>query len=301
MSEITRESILCYNYMTLEADHCLDHSLGFYENAGCGRIHNKETFNPSDVREGDSVFVKTDYIFHGIFQRDILEQIRNPFILISGVSSYQPGANGDSSYLRILQDKNVIKWFCTNPPDTESKKIVPIPIGFEEREREGGNQKILSYYNEKVHNFEKKENKLYLPYHTVGNNPSRDRFIRHLSSLDFVEVEESRLPFSEYLKKLEKFRYTICLEGAGYDTHRNYESLLVGSVPIMKTSTVKGVYSRNELPSVFVNDWLSIDKESFSDIGSKVYDFKNVKNFMKIGYHMRNILEAKERYANNED
>tara|TARA_B100000214_G_scaffold274104_1_gene204233 strand:- start:3539 stop:4444 length:906 start_codon:yes stop_codon:yes gene_type:complete len=300
MSEITRESILCYNYMTLEADHCLDHPLDYYKRAGCGRIHNKDVLDPLEVKKGDSVFVKTDYIFHGIFQKDILEQIKNPFILISGVSSYQPGANGDNSYLKILQDSRVMKWFCTNPPDIKSEKIVPIPIGFEEPEREGGNQEVLSHYNRKIHDFDKKENKLYLPYHTVGNNPSRDRFIRHLSSLDFVEVEENRLPFQEYLQKLEKFKYIICLEGAGYDTHRNYESLLVGSVPIMKTSTVKGVYDRNELPSVFVDDWLKVDESFFSHINSKTYDFKNVKNFMEIGYHMRDIEKTKERLMNDE-
>ena len=114
-----------------------------------------------------------------------------------------------------------------------------MPIGFEEKEREGGDQEVIKKHWDNKLRWENKINKLYLSYHTLGNNPNRDKNINHLSSLDFVHIERKKLPFDKYLNEVDKYKYTICLEGSGFDTHRNYESLLVGSIPIMIDSSVK--------------------------------------------------------------
>ena len=61
----------------------------------------------------------------------------------------------------------------------------------------------------------------------------------------------------------------------------------------MKNSTIRGVYERNELPSIFVDDWLTLDKNFFLNMECDHCDFKNVKNFLKVGYHMKEIENCK--------
>ena len=138
-------SFIYYNWMPLVAQHAMDLPADFYKSAGVSRLHNHETLDPAAVNDGDVIFVKTDYIFNGVFQNQILPQIKSKFTLVSGISSYHVGSNGDTSYQKMINNPNVLKWYCTNPPLVQSEKIIPIPIGFEEKERPGGNQESTAF------------------------------------------------------------------------------------------------------------------------------------------------------------
>ena len=281
--------LINYNWMPTIADHCLDHSEEFYISAGVSRLHNRPELEPEDVMEGDIVFVKTDYLHDWTFQRDFLPKIKNRFTLVTGISSYNiQGKESD-----IIENENVKHWFCTNPPNTKSKKIIPLPIGFEEKEREGGNQEILRSRWEKKREWNYKSDLMYLPYHTAGTNLSRDRQIKYLESLDFVEVEKEKLPFDQYLEKMGRYKYIICLAGAGYDTHRNYEALLVGSMPIMVRSCVKQIYDFYELPAVFIEDWSEINWAKLQTdfvFHDKPFPVDQVYKFLNVDLHKERII-----------
>jgi hypothetical protein len=276
--------------MPTVADHVLDFDDSFYINAGISRLHQKENLQPDDVKEGDIVFVKTDYVYHGQFI-NILRLIKNKFTLITAGSSYNV-SYGHPSYLDILNSDKVKYWFCTNPPNIDHPKLIAMPIGFEEKEREGGDQEVIKKHWDKKLRWENKINKLYLSYHTLGNNPSRDKNINYLSSLSFVHIEKNKLPFDKYLDEVGKYKYTICLEGSGFDTHRNYESLLVGSIPIMIDSSIRRVYKDWRLPSIFVGEWTDICPNFNLDKHDELNKLsKNVADFLKISSHKEKILK----------
>ena len=276
--------------MPTVADHVLDFDDSFYINAGISRLHKKDNLDPSKVKEDDIVFVKTDYIYHGEFI-NILKLIKNKFTLVSAGSSYNV-SYGHPSYLDILNSDKVKHWFCTNPPNIDHPKLTAMPIGFEEKEREGGDQEVIKKHWDNKLRWEDKVNKLYLSYHTLGNNPNRDKNINYLSSLDFVHFEKNKLPFDKYLDEVGKYRYTLCLEGSGFDTHRNYESLLVGSIPIMIESSVRRVYEDWSLPSIFIDEWTEIASDFDPDEHDHLNKLStNVSDFLKISSHREKILE----------
>ena len=281
--------LINYNWMPTVADHIFDHSADFYRSAGVSRLHNVDSIDPSTVKENDIIFVKTDEIYNGVFQKNILPNIKNKFTLISGISSYTVGRNGDQSYLDILNNTNLKYWFCTNPPPVDNDKIIPIPIGFEEIERDGGNQAVLQNQQSLKSKWEDKLDMFYLPFHTASTNPERQRFIDHLKSLDFVYSEENKLSFIDYLSQLNKFRYTICLEGAGYDTHRNYEALLVNSIPVITPNMVK-LFKHYSLPHFIIHDWFATYKPRLDSTNVSWDD-----NFLNVDFHKKRILE----YAKN--
>ncbi len=88
-----------------------------------------------------------------------------------------------------------------------------------------------------------------------------------------------------------EYKFIICLEGSGYDTHRNYESLLVGSVPIMINSTIKSLYERYNLVSLFVDDWKEITEDFFNSILESEYCFDTSSDFLRVGFHADRIRE----------
>ena len=268
------------------SDHVLDLDEPFYREAGVSRLHNVDFFNPETVKPNDIIFVKTDFIFNGRFQDFLLPDIQNPFKLISGISDYQIGLN-NNSYLKILNSGKLIKWACTNPPETYNEKIIPLPIGFQEKEREGGNQELLRSKRENRTPFEHKKDKVLLPHHTLNTNPGRKKLFDYLQSLEFVETQPSRLGFPDYLDKVNEYKYVICLEGAGPDIHRNYECLLMESIPINIKNTIKKVFDYHGLPGVFLDDW----RELYLKNLPRQPNLSNVDAFLEIEYHSEQIQQ----------
>ena len=269
---------ICYNWFGSVADHCLDLSEEEYLRHGVSRLHNKK-LNPHNVKENDIIFVKTDFIYHGGFQKLILPHISNKFTLISGVSSLDVIKGHE--IVSILSSPFLKKWYCTNAPTYLSSKIVPIPIGFEEKERAGGDQKTIDFFSKNKKDFNDKKNKMLLPYHTVSTNTERANLVDQLSSLDFVDVQKDKVPFGQYLSLLDEYKFVICLEGAGQDLHRFYETLLVGSIPVAIDNSITTLFKHWCVPGVFLDGWEFIDGSIFDEN----FSFDNVDSFLKIEHY----------------
>jgi len=284
--------LICYNWMPTIADHVLDMPEQMYNNVGTSRQHEIDTFNPYSVKDGDLIFVKTDFIVNGTFEKLYLDKILKRFSLITGVSSYHLGRDGGDSYKRILNHPSLIKWICTNPPSEKSDKIIPIPIGFQEPDRPGGSQEMLLEILRNRTPFEKKENKIFLPYHTPSTNPVRQKHFDYLKKLPFVVSQEKKQDLKEYYKSLNKYKFTIGLEGSGPDIHRNYETLLVGSIPINIKNVIKTVFEYYEADAVFLKDWSELDEEMFEKILNNSYNKEKNNDFLMIEQKIKNIKRA---------
>jgi len=282
---------ICYNWFGLVADHALDFSAQEYEHWGITKLHNK-TLDSERVKPHDIVFVKTDFVYNGVFQERYLPRIKNPFILITGNSSYE--VSKGSLINSIVDNPNVIKWYCTNAPVGVSEKIMPLPIGFEEPDREGGQQKVL--YDMRVARtpFNQKKDKILLPYHDVSTNPKRQELVAKLKRLPFIETQEDKLFFADYLAKVNEYKFVICLEGSGPDVHRNYEALLVDTVPINIKNIIQFLFTQYALPGEFVNSWDDLTRESFDEMLNKSYNIEAIPRFLEIQHHIQNIKSTKD-------
>ena len=281
---------ICYNWFGTIADHALDFGVEEYSRCGVTKLHNK-TLDPTKINAGDIIFVKADFVYNGVFQMDYLPHIRKPFVLITGNSSYQvsKGAPIDS----IVNSPYLSKWYCTNAPPI-SEKIVPLPIGFEEVDREGGKQEVLHTMRASRTSFINKKNKILLPYHTLNTNAERASLVSCLRNLPFVETQDNKLPFEDYLRKVDEYKFVICLEGSGPDVHRNYEALLVDSVPINIKNLIENLFSYYGLPGEFLSSWSELTEEYFGEMLAHNYDMKSSEKFLEIQYHTQNIKSTKE-------
>ena len=219
--------------------------------------------------------------------------MKNKFTLITGGSSYHIGSNGDTSYREIIQSPNLIKWLCTNPPSGNRDKIIPLPIGFEERERVGGNQQLIHSHRLNRTPFQDKKEKILLPHHTFNTNPERKDLFVYLSKLPFVETQTEKLPWTDYMKLIDEYKFVLCLEGSGPDVHRNYECLLVDCVPINLKNPIHFLFEYHKLAGVFLGGWEDLRGDVFNQINSVKYNQENSDSFLKIKYH-NNILRGLE-------
>jgi len=286
--------LICYNFLPLTADHVIDFPKSYYESCGVVPLHDESHFDPMAVKTGDSIFVKTDFIVNDHFRQNVFDNINlaREFNIITGNSAYQIGRDGGDQYKTMLFHPKIKHWFCTNPPEVKSDKIIPLPIGFEEPDRDGGSQKTLLECLNNRCDYNLKSDNIFLPYHTINTNKNRNKAVDYLKGLHFVDTQNERRNIKDYLKIIDKYKFTICLEGAGPDTHRNYEALLVGSVPIMKNSTIKKVFDYHSLPGIFVDSWEELNESFFENILNENYNFNNVENFLKAKTHI-NMVRGK--------
>ena len=59
-----------------------------------------------------------------------------------------------------------------------------------------------------------------------------------IQNKNFIERAD-KLKFHDYIKKLNDYKFVLCPRGKGTDTHRFWEILLVGSVPIVEKNGLK--------------------------------------------------------------
>lgn len=66
----------------------------------------------------------------------------------------------------------------------------------------------------------------------------------------------SRMSVRDYLMKLGQHRFVLSPRGNGLDAHRTWEALLVGSIPIVRSSALNPLY--DALPVLVVGDWSDV-------------------------------------------
>ena len=76
--------------------------------------------------------------------------------------------------------------------------------------------------------------------------------------------------FDRYIENIHSHKFVLCPEGNGTDTHRTWETLYTGSIPIEKRNLNNRFYQ--DLPICFVDNWSEIS-ESFLE--NEYYRIKN--------------------------
>ena len=278
--------LIHYNWMPRIADWGIDiNPLFYYSQFGIRPPIQRPFPDWRRIKSGDIIFVKTDFIQNGSFVNDYMPLIKVPVILISGISSFN-----NLGYEQILNNSYIHHWFATNPPTTHNK-LSGIPIGFEETDRIGGNQNLISSIRVESSN-NTKINKIYVPYHTLEHNKERKDLINYFKQFAYIDVESDFLSFENYLSKLSNYQYSICLPGTGHDTHRVYESLCVKTVPICIESPVRQILTNWKVPSIFLNNW----KEDLGCLLNKIsYNWDNLESFLSVKSHIQLILESSQK------
>ena len=258
---------ICYNYLPVIATYVYDLHINEYLNAGVKPLHNYPILNNILLlKEGDKIFVKTDYLQY--FFNNIFPKIQTKFYLITGVSDYEI----NNTYLNYLNDIRIIKWIGVNISIQNNNKVCKMLIGFQEVERNGGNQELLYKMYTIKKCFNEKIDKLLITYfnntHSIRNNINN--LFNNQSYIEFGE----KLDFENYLKKINNYKFVLCPRGNGLDTHRFCEILLMGSVPVVEKNGLSDLYEK--FPCIIVDSFNDINYELLQNY---IFDIEKYKIF----------------------
>ncbi len=201
----------------------------------------------------------------------------------------------EEDFLNFIENNNLIHWYSQNCI-SDHPKITRIPIGLDYhtlskhdyywgpmlspigQEREFMQ---LSLKNT-IKPFWKRQIKCYSNFHF--SMPSSYKFFHDRVDAvnkvprELVFYEEKQITRLETSMRQCEFAFVLSPHGNGLDCHRTWEALVLGCIPIVKTSKIDKLYE--ELPVLIVNDWSDI---SYHLLETTVNDFSNKKfNYEKL-------------------
>lgn len=236
--------------------------------------------------ENNICYIKTDFFYIGQFNwRGELHPKFVDDICVIGHSDYPVVSQITSKFNKV---------FCINR-ETDSDNTFGIPLGITNDcddsplHRIYGNKEIMI---EVTNQYIKKDNLAYMNFN-IANYPSErqmifDKFYNEdwVVKGDIGKTLNSRLKFLQDIK-LSKF--VFCPRGNGVDTHRIWETLYMGSIPIVKYEKTHHLFT--DLPILFIKDWNDINEdflnEKYEDMIIKDWNMDKLKiqywlDFIKI-------------------
>ena len=226
-------------------------------------------------RSDTHVFMFTDSIEHNTpteYRGQITPSTFPPPQLcwITGMSDYSIGAENSSRFDGLYK-----KWYGINVNRIDPK-IVAVPLGVDTHsDLAAENYKII--YNVSRGEVKAADTLTYMNFNVYTYPQERAVLDLYFSEYSWVKSDvNKRIPYQTYCENVRSHKFTFCPRGAGPDTHRFWESIYLGSIPIVLDYPEMATFF-TKLPCVKVKSWFSVTEEllemEYERISETDYDF----------------------------
>lgn len=260
-------------------------------------------------KEFTEIYYKADVIYlnEPMCWRDkwFYPPFHNMPIILSGHSDYPMTDN-------LVEYFNPRVWYAANNQTTKSN-VVTLPLGITNEDepnsythkvygnldimvdvmRENRIIKNLVYMNFSIHTYPKERQ-------VIWNNYSNKEWVT--TGTHEVSMEGR----AQFLRDIRSHSFVFCPRGNGLDTHRLWETLYMGSIPIVMRDI--GYSAFEDLPILFVDDWDNITPEFLEECKKNIEDNMMQGKYnmekLKVSYwinHIKKTLLLQEKEQEEED
>lgn len=162
----------------------------------------------------------------------------------------------DSSIQNVIP-QNVLSINAANALFFDHKAINPLPYGIQRKLswRDNKHKVLQKFIYKKI----EPTNLMYVN-HSVHTNPKERGGINELFvNTPWARVESSLVDYKSFLTQIKKHKFIICPIGNAIDCHRNWETLYMRRVPIMKKNPYLE-YLFKDFSVLFVNEYSEISE-----------------------------------------
>lgn len=217
----------------------------------------------SELGGAHSVFIRSDFLIDFL---KLLPSFPNVNTVVAG--------NSDTNFSALVFPEDLsIRLYCQNFAGSQSAKVSLLPLGLENLKLAGSGQPKYFRSTKPALIVDK----VLIPPH--GNtNSSRREQIHELKRNNIFVVTQKPLSRKHYFEKTSNYRFILCLEGNGFDTHRVWETLYQNSFPVIQNSAWAENLKNLGLPILFVDDLNSLDSAILHQHYTRYSDF-NARNW----------------------
>jgi len=186
---------------------------------------------------------------------------------------------------------STLKFLFAQNADVRDDRIIPLPIGLE-RDKwypELKKKDIIIELSDQVID---KTKLVYLNVNINNNLTVRPGLYTLFQNNNWCTVEQTINgdSFKDFALKIKSHKFILCPDGNGMDTHRIWESLYLGSYPIVQRHYFTEEFSKH-VPLLIVDNIRDVNEEL---LNRKYEEFKNRKwnwRYLKISYWKKLIQE----------
>jgi hypothetical protein len=205
-----------------------------------------------ELKNGSIIYSDTDQVLN-LFS--ILKKYKtlNNITLVTSQS--------DTSVNEKIYNKKpdcITRWFSSNV-DIEKSDLFPIPLGISNSfSKKNITENDLSLIP-KTLDTKNKNLSMYLNFNVNTNTKERGHLYEMFKNKEWCNIEKVSANNQNYIEKIKKNMFVLCPWGNGIETHRLWEALYLGSIPITKYHRTHRNYQ--DLPILFVDSYQEISME----------------------------------------
>lgn len=182
------------------------------------------------LKENQIIFCKTDFIL------DLFVKLKKVKLKNIKLITHQAATPMIDKHLYKLKPKCISEWFSINVSYVH-ENLIPIPLGLGNEFSKVGihpdDIKEVNFNNEK-----NRIEKIYCNF-DVNTNLIRKDFLKFAkTNKNIFETSNKRIEKLKFLEKLLNYKFVLCPPGVGVDTHRFWEALYLGCIPVTKKNYI---------------------------------------------------------------
>lgn len=241
-----------------------------------------------DFRAGGVVFCKIDEVMR-FFER--VRLTRRRVVLVTGQGDFPCDA-----WRQGFLPANVDRWFAANVTAAHPRvEALPLGLGSPESSTTLAQEQILG---ERALNAPR-DGWLYVNFRPDTNPAVRGPvfdFFRNLGA-DWVTFDPpgERGSNGRFLGQILRHRFVLCPPGNGVDTHRMWEALVAGAVPVVLESQAMEPF--RGLPVLFVEDYRGVTRELLEREWARLQPSDNLPEALFAEFWGSKVRAARQRLA----
>jgi hypothetical protein len=218
------------------------------------------------TKEGETIYIHPTALKN--FLVNYLPSVKFPFILLSGDSDTTVPQDVPEALI-ILEHPLLIRWYAQNCVEPQDKLFqLPIGLDFHTLVRGAyswGPQQSLESQMQDIFKLKAfnavKVSKCYANFQFLMNTRyagDRHEAVQQIPR-NLVFYQPRKTTRIECWKNMIQYKYVISPHGNGLDCHRTWEALILGCIPILKTSCLDSLFEG--LPVLIVQKWSDVTQE----------------------------------------
>jgi hypothetical protein len=183
-------------------------------------------------------------------------------------------------------------WFAVNK-QTTNNNVYSLPLGITNDTLEthlhpiyGNIECMIQVMNEII----EKKDLLYMNFN-INTYPSERQMVFNIFHdkpwTTVGSIENTIEGRTKFLREIKSHDFVLCPRGNGVDTHRLWETLYMGSIPIVKRDI--GYTEFEDLPICFVDNWEQINPEFLKKEKERIQNNSWNMESLKISYWINKI------------
>jgi len=210
---------------------------------------------------------------------------KNRNIIISGHSDYAITSDLVSHY-----SPNI--WWAINK-QTSDTRVHSLPLGIANNTNEsslhpicGNLDSMIQVMNEPKHD----KNLVYMNFNISTYPQERQDVYNIFHDKEWVTqgiIQNSLEGRNKFLREIRNHTFVLCPRGNGVDTHRLWETLYIGSIPIVKRDIAMKDFE--DLPICFIDTWDQVTSEFLENAKDRIHSGNWNMQKLKVSYWIDKI------------